>query len=206
MPFGSKVDPFGHVGSPAAVVALAARSFLLPATALFYPSGSPKGRSKHHRWADDVGSEDSDDDHPVGTYLDVVRRPTKPQAHSIEVSGCYGAGGGQLRLERRQGGATTRRQGPMRRRRKHSWPRPQLVRGLPHWPMDGRVPACHRLGHRGQVSTPNADGWWEILPRQEARPAAASVEDRQGQTQLSHIQKIPAEPHDRCFNCLSYSH
>jgi hypothetical protein len=53
---------------------------------------------------------------------------------------------------------------------------------------------------------PNADGWREILPRQEPRPVVASTEPRRGPMQLSHIRKIPTELHDRCFNCLSYSH
>jgi hypothetical protein len=94
----------------------------------------------------------------------------------------------------------------VRRRRKRSWPRPQLVHGLPHRPVDGHVLARHSLGRRGRVSAPSANGWREIFPRQEPQVAAASAEPRCGPTQLPHIRKIPTELRDRCFNRLSYSH
>lgn len=67
--------------------------------------------------------------------------------------------------------------------------------GLPARRVDGRVPARYRLGRRGQVSAPKADGWQEILARQDMRPAAASDEK-----QLPQTRKITAELHGRCFN------
>jgi hypothetical protein len=70
--------------------------------------------------------------------------------------------------------------------------------------VDGCVPTRQRLGHRERVSTANADGWREILPRQETRPAVAPVEPHP--IQLPQARRIHAELRDRCFNCLSYSH
>ena len=81
------------------------------------------------------------------------------------------------------------------------------MNGLPVRPVDGRVPACQRLGRRGRVSAPNNDGWREILPGQvTGSAAAASMEPRPSQGQLSQVKKTPADLHGRCFNCLSYSH
>ena len=98
------------------------------------------------------------------------------------------------------GGAHAGRQGRGLQPRRRGRPCPQLVHDLPARPVDGRVPVRQRLGCRGQVSAPNADGWREILQRQETQPTAALTEK-----QLSQARKIPAELHDRCFNCLSYS-
>jgi hypothetical protein len=78
------------------------------------------------------------------------------------------------------------------------------VRGLPVCPVDGHIPARQCLGCRGRVSAPDTDGWREILPGWETRLAAALVEPRP--KQLPQAWRIPAELHDRCFNCLSYSH
>jgi hypothetical protein len=50
------------------------------------------------------------------------------------------------------------------------------VRGMPARPVDGRVPACQHLGCRRRVFASNANGWREILPRQETGPAAASTD------------------------------
>ena len=61
------------------------------------------------------------------------------------------------------------------------------MHGLPTRPVDGRTPVYQRLGRRGRVSAPNADGWREILLRQETRPAAATTEK-----QLPQAQEIPA--------------
>ena len=83
---------------------------------------------------------------------------------------------------------------------------PQLVHGLPARQVDGRVPARQHLGARRWVSTPDVDGWQEILPRQEVGPAAASVEPHRGLGLHEQAQKIPAQLHNRCFNCISYSH
>jgi hypothetical protein len=47
------------------------------------------------------------------------------------------------------------------------------VTGLPTRPMEGHV-LIH--GRRGQVSTPNTDGWRDILQQQESRPMAALTE------------------------------
>ena len=102
---------------------------------------------KRHRWADDDG-EESDDDHPT-TYLGAVRQPIlsppRTQIHSIVVLG--------------GGTADTERQGHGQRRQNHRRPRPQLVHGLPTWPVEGHVSAHQRLGRCRRVSTPNADGW-----------------------------------------------
>jgi len=98
------------------------------------------------------------------------------------------------------------RQGHGRRRRKRSWPRPQLVCGLPARPVDGRIPARQRLGRRGRVFAPNAHGWWEIFPQHEAKPATASAEPCRDAKHPLQTQKVPAELHGKCFNCLSYSH
>jgi hypothetical protein len=81
---------------------------------------------------------------------------------------------------------------------------PLLLYGMPAQPVEGRVPARQRLRRRGRVSAPDADGWREILPQLETQPAVVSVEHRQ--KQLPQARRIPAELHDRCFNCLSYSH
>jgi hypothetical protein len=70
----------------------------------------------------------------------------------------------------------------------------------------GRIPARQRLSHRGRVSAPNLDGWREILPQQEARPATTSPEPCRDAKQARQTRKVPMELHGRCFNCLSYSH
>jgi hypothetical protein len=90
--------------------------------------------------------------------------------------------------------------------RRHSQLRLQLVNGLPMRPVEGRIPARQRLGRRGWVSAPNADGWREILHRQHTGPAATSAELRSGQMQPQQPRKIPAELLGRCFNCMSYPH
>ena len=54
------------------------------------------------------------------------------------------------------------------------------------------------------VSASIVDGWRDILPLQETRPMAASVEPHP--KQLLKARRIRVEFCDRCFNCLSYSH
>jgi hypothetical protein len=46
----------------------------------------------------------------------------------------------------------------------------------------------------------------EILPRQEAKPATTSADPRHDAKHPLQTQKVPTELHDKCFNCLSYSH
>ena len=70
--------------------------------------------------------------------------------------------------------------------------------------MDGRAPARLRLGTRRRVSAPNADGWREILPRQDEGSAFASVECHHDSGPCTQAHKIPAHFHGRCFNCLSH--
>jgi len=99
---------------------------------------------------------------------------------------------------------TLERQRRGRWRRRRGRPRPQLVCGLPMRLVDGRTPARQR--RRGRISTPDADGWREVLHRQQTGPAATSAVSRTGQLQHLQPRKIPAELHGRCFNCLSSSH
>jgi hypothetical protein len=156
-----------------AAASLAAPSSLSPAAAPFFPGCSSGGRTKHRRWADDGGEETEDD--PSASYLEAARRPAKPaiaspvraQTCSIVVTGRDGKDTGQE---------------PSRRRRKRSWPRPQLVHDLLARPMDGCV-TRQRLGARRRVFAPNANGWWKILPRHETRPTATSGEPRRGPSQ-----------------------
>ncbi|XP_066318321.1 uncharacterized protein [Miscanthus floridulus] len=203
----SAADTTGPWGAVTASMG-ASSSSLSPAAAPFFPGCSSGGRSKSRRWVDD-DEEETDDDQPA-TYLEAARRPVMPASpspvrrHTRSAAVLGRRGAGPL-----HGCAATERgrQGHGRRRRKRNRPRPQLVNGLPMRPVDGRVPARQRLGRRGRVSAPNNDGWREILPRQVSGSAAAtSAGPRPSQGQLSRVKKIPAELHDRCFNCLSYSH
>jgi hypothetical protein len=186
-------DPTASCPSPPPLgLDRAGGSSLSPDAAPFHPGCCSGGRSKTRRWGD-KDDEEEDDDHPT-SYLDAVRRPVRPASVS------------QPPAETRPGWSHSTtvvvRLGPEGRRRRRSRPRPQLVHDLLARQVEGRVPARQRLGCRGRVSAPNSDGWWEILHRQEVRPAAVSAE-----RQLPPAQKkIPAELHGRCFNCLSYSH
>jgi hypothetical protein len=103
------------------------------------------------------------------------------------------------------------RQGAAQRRGKRRRLRPQLVHGMPARPVEGRIPAHQRLGRRGRVSAPNAEGWREILHQQEMRPEATSTVPRgpaRGGQPASHRppRRIPADLHGRCLNCLSFTH
>jgi hypothetical protein len=122
---------------------------LSPAAAPFYPRSIAGGRLKHRRWADDDGDEsDYDNDHPA-TYLDAVRRSavaaSPPHTRPVMGSGC---------------GTDVGRSGPGRRRGKRRRPQPQLVCGLPHGPVDGRIPARQRLdvADRSPPPTPTGGG------------------------------------------------
>ena len=91
-------------------------------------------------------------------------------------------------------------------RRGRRWcdrPRPQLVCGLPVRHVEGRTPRQRR---RGRITAPDADGWQEVLQRQQTGSATTSVVSRTGQLQRQHPRKIPAELFGRCFNCLSATH
>jgi hypothetical protein len=149
---------------------------------------------KQRRWVNNDG-EASKDDRPT-SYLDAAHRLAKPVTMSPSRAQNHVLWG--------SGMVDTRQHGPEHRRRRCRRPLPQLVHSLPARPLDGRIPACQRLGHRGRVSIPNADGWREILQQQGTQLTTTSVEHHQ--KQLPQARRIPTELQDICFNCLSYSH
>jgi hypothetical protein len=69
-------------------------------------------------------------------------------------------------------------------RRGRRWcdrPRPQLLCGLPVWSVEGRTPRQRR---RCRISALDADGWREVLQRQQMGSATTSVVSRTGQLQF----------------------
>jgi hypothetical protein len=139
---------------------------LSPDAAPFYPGQPSGGRTKSCRWADD-DSEETDDDQPR-TYIDAVLHHASPASAPPPRAQSRPA------ADKGQAGVDDGRLGHGRRLAARRRPRPQLVHGLPARPVDGHAPVRQRLGRRGRVSTPDADGWREILQRQESRAAAAS--------------------------------
>jgi hypothetical protein len=110
-----------------------------------------------------------------------------------------------------RGDAVAGRQGAAQRRGKRRRPCPQLVHGMPARPMEGRISTHQRLGRRGRVSAPYADGWREILHRQEMRPEVASavprgLARRDQPASRRPPRRIPVHLHGRCLNCLSSVH
>jgi hypothetical protein len=73
------------------------------------------------------------------------------------------------------------------------------------------VTARQRLRHRERVSSPDADGWQEVLHRQATQPAPNSSVppgSARGGRSASHrpLRHIPADLYGKCFNCLSSAH
>jgi hypothetical protein len=132
---------------------------LSPDAAPFYPGQPSGGRTKSCRWADDY-SEETDDDQPR-TYIDAVLRHASPASATPPHAQPRPA------ADRGRAGVDAGRQGCGRRLAARRRPRPEPVHGLPARPVDGRAPVRQRFGRRERVSTPDADGWREILQRQD---------------------------------------
>jgi hypothetical protein len=197
-----------HPSAPAA----SSSSTLSPNVAPFLPKGSKTGRPKTRRWADEDLIDVSDaETTPASSapYRDVVLRetqlpqPTWPRPAQTLTRASPSTSG--------HGGAVPVRQGAGRRWGKRRWPRPQLVHGMPARPVEGRIPAHQRLGRRGWASSPDADGWREILHRQATQPVPYSSVppgSARGGRSASHrpLRHIPTDLHGKCFNCLSSAH
>ena len=171
-----------------------------------FPSGP--GRSKARRWADEDIVDAPDSDTALISYLDALHRvplpprplswPVPPLQHtrhssSGQLAWCRPPGWGPKRWEAASaastagarhahsaiGGRIPARQCLGRRgRRWRDRPRPQLVCGLPVWPVQGRTP-CQR--RRGRIFAPNADRWQEVLHRQHTGSATSLVVSRTSQ-------------------------
>ena len=171
-----------------------------------FPSGP--GRSKARRWADEDIVDAPDSDTALISYLDALHRvplpprplswPVPPLQHtrhssSGQLAWCRPPGWGLTRWEAASaastagarhahsaiGGRIPARQCLGRRgRRWRDRPRPQLVCGLPVWPVQGRTP-CQR--RRGRIFAPNADRWQEVLHRQHTGSATSLVVSRTSQ-------------------------
>jgi hypothetical protein len=195
-------------------------SSLSPAATPFFPE-CLGGRSKSRRWADEDGDE-TDDDHPV-TYVEAARRQEKPAPAPLVCPRTCSYLEAALRLSRpatvspvranihpgdvsgarlcgcRERACATTKEAQPAAPSACAWP---ASRGG-GW--SGTCPPTPRLGARGQISAPNADGWREILPRLQEGPASAPIEPRRGPG-ARMLRGFPHSFRDRCFNCLSLLH
>jgi hypothetical protein len=67
------------------------------------------------------------------------------------------------------------------------------------------LPANVSVRERGSLPPTSTDGV-RFYPQEDGGPTSASVESRHGSGLRAQVQKIPAQFHGRCFNCLSLSH
>ena len=187
-------------------------STLSPKAAPFLPRGSTAEWTRARRWADEDLTDASDaDSMPISMapYRDAIRqgrqpsRPLTRAAPPLLHAQPLPLGGGNATPGFQSAGP--------RRGKCHHRPRPQLVHAMPPRPVEGHISAHQCLGCHRRISTPDADGWREILHRQVKRPATASVvrlKPAYGGQPASHRppRHIPTDLDGKCLNCLSTSH